>query len=159
MRPGTGAIAAFWHQRSRRERVYLAVMLAALAAFAYWFALVAPLRALAANAERRHVAAQAEQLAFPDVLAELALRRGAAAGPVQAPALVQSAADAGITVSADDSADAGRVSLRFEGVPPQALFAWLAQLRSDQGLAPTQATLGRGPSGLDGELVFTKASP
>lgn len=159
MRPGTGAFAAFWRQRSRREQVYLAVMLAALAAFVYWFALVAPLRTLAANAERRHVAAQTEQVAFPGVLAELALRRGAAAGPVQAPALVQSAAAAGITVSADDSADAGRVSLRFEGVPPQALFAWLAQLRSDQGLVPTQATLGRGPSGLDGELVFTTASP
>jgi type II secretory pathway component PulM len=159
VRPGTGAIAAFWRQRSRRERVYLVVMLAALAAFAYWFALVAPLRALAANAERRHVAAQAEQVAFPGVLAELALRRGAAAGPVQAAALVQSAAAAGIAVSADDTSAAGRVVLRLEGVPPQALFAWLAQLRSDQGLAPTRATLGRGPSGLEGELVFTTASP
>lgn len=159
MRPGIPAVATFWSQRSRREQVYLAIMLGSVAAFAYWFALVAPLRVLAADAERRHVAAQAEQVRFPGVLAELALRRHAASGPVQAQALVQGAAAAGITVSADDTSAAGRVSLRFEGVPPQRLFTWLAQLRSEQGLAPVKATLGRGPSGLDGELVFAMAGP
>lgn len=159
MTPAIARLGAFWRQRSRREQAYLAAMAFSLALFGYWFLLVLPLRALAAEAELRHVTAVAEQARFPGVLAEVAQRRRVPAAPTDAASLVRSAASAGFVVSPDASAEPGRITLRFQAAPPRALFAWLAALRDGQGLQPLAASLHRGPSGLDGEVSFATAAP
>lgn len=159
MTPRAVALRAFWRQRTPRERVYLAVMAVSLALFAYVFLVLAPLRSMAAQAERRHASAQSENLRFAGVLAELAQRQTASTAPVDTTTLLQSAVAAGIVVSPDASATPGRVTLRFEAVPAQALFGWLSAVRGSQGLAPIKASLRRGPSGLDGELTFAVAGP
>jgi general secretion pathway protein M len=157
MTPRAGAWRAFWRQRTSRERAYLAVMAVALALFAYAFAVVSPLRSLAAQAERRHAIAQSEEASFPGVLAELAQREPVRAAGADAGTLVQSAVAAGIVVSQDAGAAPGRVTLRFEAVPAQALFAWLAAVRESQGLRPVKASIRRGSAGLDGEVTFAVA--
>ena len=159
MTPRAAALRDFWRQRTPRERVYLAVMAVSLALFAYVFLVVAPLRSMAALGERRHAGAQSEQARFASVLAELAQRQTAGTTPVDTATLLQSAVAAGVTVSPDASAAPGRVTLRFEAVPAQALFGWLAAVRGSQGLAPIKASLRRGPSGLDGEVTFAVAGP
>lgn len=159
MTPRAVAWRAFWRQRTPRERVYLAVMAVSLALFAYVFLVLAPLRSMAAQAERRHASAQSENVRFAGVLAELAQRQTASTAPVDTAALLQSAVAAGIVVSPDASAAPGRVTLRFEAVPAQALFGWLSAVHGSQGLAPIKASLRRGPSGLDGELTFAVAGP
>lgn len=151
--------AAFWRQRTRREQAYLAAMLASMAAFTYWFALVAPLRSLAGDAERRHVAAQAQQARFPGVLEELARRQRPPMAALDAGALLRSAAAAGLSVTPDATSGPGRLMLRFEAVPAQALFAWLSQLRERHGLSPLEARVRRAPSGIEGEVVFAVPGP
>jgi len=159
MTAGRTTPAAFWRQRTPREQAYLAAMLVCVAAFAYWFALVAPLRSLAADAERRHVAAQTQQARFPGVLDELSRRQRAPRATLDTEALLRSAASAGLRVTPDATAGAGRVMLRFEAVPAQAVFAWLASLQDSHGLSPLKASLRRVPSGVEGELVFAAPGP
>jgi len=159
MTAGRTTPIAFWRQRTRREQAYLAAMLACVAAFAYWFALVAPLRSLAADAERRHVVAQIQQGRFPGVLEELSRRQATALSALDSEALLQSAAAAGISVTPDAAPGPGRLMLRFEAVPAQSLFAWLSQLRESHGLSPLEASVRRVPSGVEGELVFAVPGP
>lgn len=153
------AWTAFWQQRTPRERVYLAVMGLSVGLFVYVFLLLAPLRAMAVEAERRHAVAQAAQAQFAAVLAELAGRRAPPDAGADTAALLESAAAAGLVMTSDATAAAGRITLRFEAAPPQALFAWLAQVRERHGLPPLAATLRRGPAGLDGEVTFAPAGP
>lgn len=159
MNPKWKAVSAFWRQRSRREQVYLAVMLVSVGVFAYWFALLAPLRSLAAESERRHGVALAEQLRLPGVLAELSQRPRSSTATAEIAALVQSASSAGIAVSVDAPSAPGRTRLRFQAAPAEALFGWLSQLRQTQGLQPLQASLRHGAAGLDGEVTFEAAGP
>ncbi len=159
MTAGRTTAAAFWRQRTRREQAYLGVMLVSVAAFAYWFALVTPLRSLAADAERRHVAAQAQQARFPGVLEELARRQQPPMAALDVESLLRSAAAAGIGVSPDATSGQGRLTLRFEAAPAQAVFGWLSQLRDEHGLSPLKASVRRVPSGVEGELVFAVAGP
>lgn len=152
-------IAAFWRQRTPREQLYLSVMLVALAVFAYWFALVVPLRTLAAAAEQRHVAAQARQARLPDMLAEIGQRQRPAATSLDAEGLQRSAEAAGVRVSVDAATTPGRWQLRFESTSPQALFTWLAQLRDGHAMVPLTASVRRAPAGVEGELVFPAPRP
>lgn len=159
MSAGRSGLVRFWRERSGRERAYLAAMLMAIAAFVYWFALVAPLRSMAMAAEKRHLSAQGHETRFPGLLAELSQRQRAAPAAPDADALQRSAAAAGVRFSLDPSSSPGRIVLRFESVPAQTLFAWLAQLHEAQGWSPLKASLRRGPAGVDGELVFAESVP
>ena len=153
------ASAAFWRQRTRREQTFLAVMLLSVATFTYVFGLESPLRAMAAQAERRHEVAQAAQARLPAALDELARRQRPPATALDTDALLQSAAAAGIALVPDATPTPGRLTLRFEAVPTQALFAWLAQVQEGQGRAPLKASIRRAAVGVEGELVFLTAAP
>lgn len=155
----TRALTAFWQQRTSRERVYLTVMGLSVGLFVYVFLLLAPLRSLAVEAGQRHAVAQAEKARFAAVLAELTERRPPPDAVADAAALLGGAAAAGLVMTPDATAAAGRVTLRFESAPPQALFEWLAQVRGRHGLTPVAATLRRGPAGLDGKVTFVLAGP
>lgn len=153
------SLPAFWRQRTRREQAFLAVMLLSVATFIYIFGLESPLRLMAAQAERRHAVAQADQARLPAALDELARRQRPPAAALDADALLQSAAAAGITLVPDATSTPGRLTLRFEAVPTQALFAWLAQVQEGQGRSPLKASVRRAAVGVEGEVVFLTAAP
>lgn len=149
------ALSAAWQARTPRERQMLALMFAALAAFLYWFALAAPLRAWANAAQTRHVDAvsqQAATLRVVDALAALPAASSPAPRP-RAETLAESARALGITVrEANDEAD-GQARLALGPAAPDLVFAWIEQQRL-AGAGPRGVTLSAGDAGLEAELRF-----
>jgi general secretion pathway protein M len=152
-------LAAFWQQRTSRERAFLSVMLVSLALFAYWFGLLAPLRNWAADAGLRHASAQAALQRLPGMLEEIQGRRPIARTAPDARFLTENAAAAGVIVAVDSAGQADPSTVRFRDVAPEALFAWLGKLRDAHGLSPSQASIRRTPSGVEGELTFAATPP
>lgn len=152
-------LAAFWRQRTPRERSFLAVMLVSVALFAYWFGLLAPLRAWAADAGLRHASAQAALDRLPAALAEVEGRQRITFTAPDARFLTENAAATGLVIAVDSAGQANQSIVRFQAVAPEALFSWLAQLRNAHGLSPAQASIRRTPSGVEGELSFAATTP
>lgn len=149
------SLSSAWQARSPRERRMLSLMVAAIAAFLYWFALAAPLRAWANAAETRHARAVAEQAAALQVVDALAaLPPASAQAPrPRAEALAESARALGLTVrEARDDAD-GQARLTLGPAAPDLLFAWIEQQRL-AGAGPRGVSLSAGDAGVEAELRF-----
>lgn len=152
-------LAAFWRQRTPRERAFLLVMLVSLALFSYWFGLLAPLRAWAEDAGLRHASAQAALDRLPAKLEEIQARQQLTVTAPDARFLTENAAASGLTVTVDGAGATSQSIVRFQGVAPDALFSWLAQLRDAHGLSPSQASIRRTATGVEGELSFAATTP
>lgn len=147
-------ISRHWQARAPRERRMLALMLVAIGAFVYWFALAAPLRDWARSAEQRHAQALAEQAALEPMIAALSAA-GLASTPsprLAAADLARSARELGLEVRESvESPDGVRMSLG--PAPPERLFAWLEQQRH-AGHGPRTAQLVASDEGVVADLVF-----
>ena len=155
--------AAWWQAREPRERAMLAVMAALLAAFAWWYGLLWPLRALRDDAAARHDRAAA---ALHAVGAGLEALPAAAAAPAPAagPEALQhrvlaSVREAGLAPSRQRTAADGAFILEFERVESPALFAWLGRLALDEGLAPSTLRAERADGRLRAEAGFGGDAP
>lgn len=153
---------AWWQRRAPRERAMLAVMALMLVAFAWWYGLLVPLRALRDAAEDRHDRAVAT---LRQVEAAVSAPGGAAAlaPPPTAEALqrllLESAREAGLAPSRQRSAAGGAFTLEFERVDPPALFGWLGMLATDHGLAPSSLRVVRADGAVRAEAGFGGAAP
>lgn len=151
-------IAAWWRLRDLRERRMLGVMLVALAAFAYWYGLLWPLRHLrdasqggydraVAQLRDTHFATAAivsHDKRFPVISGSEPLAR----------VLAESTARASVALSRQRSDDQGRLTLTFDRVEATALFAWLDALRAVHGVAPSSLRISRADGHLRAEAGF-----
>lgn len=144
----------WWRARDRREQWMLATMFVMLAAFIYWYGLLAPLRHLRASAQDGYDRAAADVLVTRALAAEL---RGVRARRVDGPgreALLESAAEAGIAISRQRGDAAGALSLGIDSVRAGPLFAWLTALRQTHGIAPQTLHVEKRDGALQVEVSF-----
>lgn len=152
-------ILARWRQISAREqRLVTVAMLLILVALLWWVALAPALGTLrAAPAQHRVLDAQLQQMQ----------RLQAQAAAIQAqPALSQDDArrllEASIkplAASAELMVAGERVTVTFKGAAPDALAAWLTQVRQNAHAVPAEARLQRNVAGTwDGTLVLKLAN-
>ncbi|AWV06870.1 type II secretion system protein GspM [Marilutibacter maris] len=148
-------IAEWWRARDDRERTMVATMLVMLAAFAYWYALLTPLRYLRDAARAGYDRAAADATAVRGLASELRLvRERDDRGRPGTRALLDSAADAGIAVSRRRRDEHGALVLGIDRVQSEPLFAWLAGLRHDHGIGPDTLHVERRDGALRVEVGF-----
>jgi type II secretory pathway component PulM len=158
-----GRILAWYRGREPRERAMLATMAVLLAAFAWWYGLLWPLRALRDGAEARHDRAAAALQAVEAGVAALAASGAAAPPPSGGEALqrriLDGARDAGLAPSRQRSAADGAFVLEFERVGSPELFGWLGGLAAQEGLAPSSLRVERADGQLRAEVGFGRVAP
>lgn len=160
----TTRLAAWWHGLAPRERAMVAIMLALLAAFAWWYGLLGPLRALRDGAEARYDRAAATLQSVEVDLGALATTGATSAAPAQGLEALQrrildSARDAGLAPSRQRTAADGTFSVEFDRVASPALFAWLGTLADTHGIAPATLHIERADGQLHAEAGFAEAAP
>jgi general secretion pathway protein M len=121
----------WWAERSQREQWMLGVMVAAIAAFLLWFAVLLPLASALERARVRHDQAvvdlatvRGKASALKSILAKPMLPLGA---PV-ATFVSQSAGEAGFTLSRSDPVGTNGVAISIVAAKSPALFDWLGSL-------------------------------
>lgn len=144
-----------WEAMGERERIALAVVGALLALLLAWSVLLGPaLRTLkTAPAELEKLDVQLQQMQAQAQEAKT-LRAAPAVPPAQA--------QAALTASVEHLGAAARLNLTgdravvtLNGIAPEALQAWLGEVRSAARARPVEAQLTRGPKGYAGTLVLT----
>jgi general secretion pathway protein M len=111
MNSRASAGASTWWQREPRERAMLALMFTAILAFAWWYGAFVPLRHVRDDAKVRHETAATDLSRVQAELGHLVqLRSRMPPRPIDAMALrravIDSAAQAGLTISRERDADA-----------------------------------------------------
>jgi len=151
----------WWSQRNARERSLLSLMLAAIAAFGFWYGLLWPARAARDAAQQRYDLALAD---LRTVQASVdALQRMGPARPQQAQALAAAiearAVESGVALSRQRRDSEGQLVVELDGVPAKALFAWLQALRTGDGIEASGIRAERSGARLRAEVTFVAASP
>lgn len=133
----------WWGERSPREQWMLGAMVAAIAAFLMWFAVLTPLASGLERARARHNQAvidlatvRGKAAALKSLLAKPALPLGA---PVSA-FVSQSAGEAGFTLSRTDPVGTNGVAIAIVAAKSPALFDWLNSLDA-RGIFVSQLTI------------------
>lgn len=143
-----------WQALGERERLALGIAAALLGLLLAWSLLVGPaLRSLrTAPAELDRLDAQLQQMRAQAQEAQ-ALSTAPAVPPEQAQAaLAASVEHLGAAARLQQSGERSVVTLN--GLAPEALQAWLAEVRSAARARPVEAQLTRGPKGWSGNLVL-----
>ncbi|MGY1457112.1 type II secretion system protein GspM [Luteimonas sp. A534] len=151
-------IQAWWRRREPREHAMLAAMAVLLAAFAWWYGLLWPLRAMRDGAQAHHhravVALQAAQADVAALATAGATLPDAATGDALQRVILDSLRDAGLAPSRQRTAADGAFLLEFERVASPALFGWLGRLADEDGLAPASLRVERADGRLRVEVGF-----
>ena len=145
--------AGWWRARTPRERQWVVVVVGVLVVFAVWTLLVDPaLRTVReAPAQLDRLDAQYQQM--QRVAAESGTLRGAPrVGQIQAVQALKAATDRlGDKGRLQQQGD--RATLTLTGVNPEALRAWLNEVRSGARARPVDAQLQHGALGYTGTIV------
>ncbi|MCY4754047.1 type II secretion system protein GspM [Pelomonas aquatica] len=146
---------AHWKTLGDRERLALQAVAALLGALLAWSLLLAPalrtLKTAPAELEKLDLQLQQMQAQAQEVRA---LRAAPAVPPAQAQAALTASVEH-LGPAARLNLTGGRAVVTLNGVPPEALQAWLGELRSAARARPVEAQLTRGPKGYSGSLVLT----
>ncbi len=156
------ALGTWWDGLQRREQRMVAVMLVAVAAFVYWYALLSPLHTVRDDRIARYDAAVADQREVSVAVAALRGVRGdgAASAPmVDAAALVAHAAAVGVVVARQRTAEDGLLEVGIDAVAAPALFAWLDAASRDLGVAPTRLQVEATGASVRAVLAFALTTP
>jgi len=149
----------WWTQRNARERSMLALMLAAIAAFALWYGMLSPTRAVREAAQQRY------DLALDDLRTVQAsvdtLQGMGPTRPQQAQALATAiearAVESGVALSRQRRDSAGQLVVELDGVTAPVLFAWLQALQSGDGIEASSVRAERAGARLRAEVTFVTA--
>jgi general secretion pathway protein M len=137
------SFSPWWSARSRRERILLLILLVLFGITLAWLLVVRPLGESLASARERHgeaVIALAEAKAGAAAIGRLERERPpSASGPVER-IVTESASAAGFQLSRIQSEAAGKVSLAMEAARPQALFSWVSEMETKNGLIVERLT-------------------
>lgn len=149
---------AAWQARQPRERVMLAVMAGAIAAFLYWYGGVVPLRKLADGAQSQYDRAATRLAVVRDNLAAIRTAReavpGAPVGAAHAATILDTAQAAAVSVSRQRARGDSGLAIGIDAVDASALFRWLDTLRTVHGIAPDALDVGRRDGRLHAEVAF-----
>jgi len=149
---------AWWRARAPRERQALSLAGTVLVLFIGWLVLVQPAWRTLRETPARLDALDAQLQQMQRLAAESQSLRGVAAvSQVQAAAALKAATDR-LGDKGRLSMQGDRASLTLNGVPPEALRAWLLEARSAARVRPTEAQLTRGAQGYSGTIVVALAS-
>lgn len=156
MKATTTRFKHWWSIRNARERAMLATMCIALAAFAWWYGLLMPLRLWREQARTRYDhAAAAWQATSTNAAAIAALAAAQPRNPeALAATVLDSARDAGIAVSRQRRDAQGRFVVDIDAVDAAQLQAWLDALQRRQRIAPQAVAIGKREGRLHAELGF-----
>ncbi|MBV8037312.1 type II secretion system protein GspM [Roseateles sp.] len=149
---------AQWQALGDRERLALGGVGALLGLLVAWSLLLAPaLRTL------RTAPAELEQLELQ--LQQMQAQAQEARALRAAPAVPPAQAQAALTASVEHLGPAARLNLAgdravitLNGITPETLQGWLAEVRSAARARPVEAQLTRGPRGYAGTLVLSLGS-
>jgi general secretion pathway protein M len=148
----------WWRSRAPRERLALALTGAVLAVFLVWLIFIQPAWRVLRETPARLDALDAQLQQMQRLAAESQGLRGVAAvSPAQAAAALKAATDR-LGDKGRLSMQGERASLTLNGVPPEALRAWLLEARSAARIRPSEAQLTRGAQGYSGTIVVMLAS-
>lgn len=137
-------ITPWWQDRSPRERVLVAVMLALLAALAGWLLLLRPLAAARLAAQADAVAAQARLADATTLAAAIKARPAATQAPVL-DVLNRRLAAAGLQAARLEAQGAGQAVLEIAAINGRLLTGWAAALEQSDGLVIDELTASRNP--------------
>lgn len=157
-------LTAFWRNRAPRERAMLAVMVAMLCAFAWWYGLMWPLRALRDDAGAHYDRAVAALQVAQGAVATLPAGRAGGIAPAATDGaalqrhVLDSARAGGLAPGSQRTAADGAFMLEFERVPAPTLFAWLGRL-ADEGLAPSSLRVEPADGRLRAQVGFGGEEP
>lgn len=147
-----------WHARQPRERVMLAAMAVAIAAFLYWYGGVVPLRQLAGSAQAHYDREASSLVAVRGNLAAIRAARESVpeppAGDGYPAAILATGHAAGVSVSRQRVHGDGGLAVGIDAVDAPTLFAWLDVLRVTHGIAPDTLDAGRRDGRLHAEVSF-----
>ena len=153
----------WWQSREPREQQMLAVMFAALGAFALWFGVIAPLQHARDAARDRHdlaVADLREVTRSVDAIRTLQAQRPAASVPDDfARAILDAAAAAQVPVSRQRIDEAGVLEVGIDAVDASVLLAWLDGLVQQHGIAPLAIDITERNGRLQVQASFRMPSP
>lgn len=149
---------AQWQHMAPRERLAAQVGLGALVLLLTWLLLLAPaLRTLReAPAKRAQLEAQLQEMQAMALEAR-ELRAQPPVSGAQALTALQAASDH-LGSSARLVVTGERATLNLTGISPEALQAWLVEVRSAARARPVEAQLQRGPKGFNGSIVLVLGS-
>ncbi|HMJ93784.1 MAG TPA: type II secretion system protein GspM [Allosphingosinicella sp.] len=152
------SLSAWWRARSRREQILLLILSALFGITFAWLLVVRPLGDSLAAARERHseaVIALAEARAGAAAIGRLERDRpSSAAGPVER-IVTESASAAGFQLSRIQPEGAGKVALAIEAARPQALFAWVSEMETKNGLIVERLTANANSDrSLSAQIVF-----
>lgn len=137
------SLSTWWRARSRREQMLLLVLFVLFGITFAWLLVIRPLGDSLAHARERHsaaVIALGEARAGAAAIGRLEReRRGSPAGAVER-AVTESASAAGFQLSRIQGEGTGKVSLAIEAARPQALFAWVSEMETRNGLIVERLT-------------------
>lgn len=152
------ALHTWWRARVPRERTMLLLMFAALAAFAYWYALLQPLRHLRDQARTSHALAASElAVVAADAATIDALRRQHAPAPgpeAFAPGILAGARQAGVAIARHRTGADGTLEVGIDAIDAPVLLSWLDALGADAGIAPLRMTVEKADGRLRVEAAF-----
>ncbi|TDK28687.1 type II secretion system protein M [Luteimonas aestuarii] len=147
---GLHALQTWWQARDVRERRLLWLILAALAAFAWWYGMLTPLRQVRETAHASHQRAADTFAVVQAAAARLATQPGDATAPTTREAVSAAVVDAaratGVAITRDRDGEPGTWLVDIDAVDHAPLVAWLEQMRRQHGLAPDalHVTTGNG---------------
>jgi general secretion pathway protein M len=127
----------WWRQRSRREQLLLAVMLALAGITLVWLLVIRPLGDALANSRERHeraVIALAEARSQARIISRLEGQRLPALDGPLLMLVSADAAESGFALTRITPDGDRRVSLSMSSAKPQSFFAWLDRLEKGRGL-------------------------
>lgn len=123
----------WWHQRSRREQVLIAIAAGLLAAVLAWLLILRPLASARATALDDARTAQAQLAQARALAAAIRARPTAPAGPVL-DIVGRRLAEAGLTASRVEAQGAGQAMVELAAVNGRLLIGWAAALEQRDGL-------------------------
>lgn len=138
-----GPLRQAWDGRTRREQRMLALMAALVFAVAAWLGVVRPLSGWREDAARDRVRAEAELVEVRQILASLPASpqtRPSVDAQGLEPVLRQAAGAAGLEITTGMDAS-GRLGFSAPHASSQAVFGWLAALKTAHGLEPASLSV------------------
>lgn len=146
-------VRAAWAERSAREQILLALAAGLIGAILVWYALLSPVMADRAEAERDFVrAAERYEAMVAGVARYQALSSGEArsrrdAAPLRT-VIGRTASARGVAISRVQPLDDGRLGVWLDTVEADVLTAWLAALTADEGVRIDRVSLDREGDGV-----------
>lgn len=147
-------LSARWQQLSPRERAAVVLAAALVAGALIWWLLLAPALTVLRQADERQArwTAQWDQVQALAAQARALRADGTPPPPREASVRALEQATQALGPTARLSLQGDQATVQLNGTAPDALAQWLAQVRINARVVPTQARLQRTPTGWTGQV-------